>query len=42
VVNGPKRISDPIPPATVSYDGGTKGNPVTMLRTDNTGVTGSF
>ncbi len=42
VVNGPKRISDPIPPATVSYYGGTKGNPVTMLRTDNTGVTGSF
>ncbi len=42
VVNGPKRISDPIPPATVSYDGGTKGNPVTMLRTNNTGVTGSF
>ena len=42
VVNGPKRISDPIPPATISYSGGFKGNPVTMLRTDNTGVTGSF
>lgn len=42
VVNGPKRISDPIPPATIAYDSGFKGNPITMLRTDNPGVTGPF
>jgi hypothetical protein len=38
VVNGPKRISDPVPPRTIGFTGGFQGNPVTMLRTDNTGV----
>jgi len=38
VVNGPKRISDPVPPHTIGFSGGFQGNPVTMLRTDNAGV----
>jgi len=38
VVNGPKRISDPTPPRTIAFDNGVTGNPVTMLRTANTGV----
>ena len=38
VVNGPKRISDPVPPATIAFTGGVTGNPVTMLRIDNLGV----
>jgi hypothetical protein len=42
VVNGPKRISDPIPPRTIAYSGGFRGNPVTMLRTDNPGVIDPF
>jgi len=42
VVNGPKRISDPVAPATVSYDDGFNGNPVTMLRTLNTGLIDPF
>jgi hypothetical protein len=42
VVNGPKRISDPVAPRTIGYDSGFKGNPVTMLRNTNTGVIGSF
>jgi hypothetical protein len=42
VVNGPKRISDPTSPRTVSYDDGFRGNPVNMLRTDNPGVIDPF
>ena len=42
VVNGPKRISDPVPPRTIGYTGGFQGNPVTMIRTDNNGVTGPW
>lgn len=42
VVNGPKRISDPVAPRTIAYDSGFKGNPVTMLRTDNAGVIDPF
>jgi hypothetical protein len=38
VVNGPKRISDPVPPQTIGFTGGVTGNPVTLLRTANTGV----
>lgn len=38
VVNGPKRISDPVAPRTIGFDSGFQGNPVTMLRTDNAGV----
>lgn len=38
VVNGPKRISDPVPPRTIAFDSGFKGNPVTMLRTTNSAV----
>jgi hypothetical protein len=38
VVGGPKRISDPDPPRTIRFDDGQAGNPVTMLRTANTGV----
>jgi len=33
VVNGPKRISDPVAPRTVAYADGTRANPVTLLRT---------
>jgi hypothetical protein len=35
VVNGPKRISDPLPPGTIAFPGGVNGNPVTMLRQNN-------
>ncbi len=35
VVNGPKRISDPVPPRAIAFAGGVSGNPVTMLRTSN-------
>lgn len=38
VVAGPKRISDPTPPQTIAFIGGFQGNPVTLLRTANTGV----
>lgn len=38
VVGGPKRISDPKAPKVIAFDGGVNGNPVTMLRTDNSGV----
>jgi hypothetical protein len=42
VVNGPKRISDPVPPRTIAYSSGFAGNPVTMLRTNNPGVIDPF
>lgn len=39
VVNGPKRISDPIPPKTIAFsDGKPAGNPVTFIRTGNTAL----
>ena len=40
VVGGPKRISDPDAPRTINFDDGQAGNPVTLLRTANTGVHG--
>jgi hypothetical protein len=42
VVNGPKRISDPVLPRTIAFDSGVNGNPVTFLRTNNAGVIGPF
>jgi len=42
VVNGPKRISDPVPPRTIAFDSGVNGNPVNMLRNNNPGVIGAF
>jgi hypothetical protein len=41
-VTGPKRISDPVLPRTIKFDLGQNGNPVTFLRTDNTGITEPF
>jgi hypothetical protein len=35
VVNGPKRISDPTPPLTISFVDGKTGNPVSLLRNSN-------
>jgi len=36
VVQGPKRISDPLPPKTIAFsDGKPAGNPVTFIRTGN-------
>jgi hypothetical protein len=38
VVYGPKRISDPLPPSSIEFDGWFKGNSVAMLRSANPGV----
>ena len=36
VVNGPKRISDPLPPKKIAFsDGKPAGNPVMFIRTGN-------
>ena len=41
-VNGPKRISDPVPPRTIDFDSGEKGNPVTFLRNNNAAIVAPF